>query len=167
MHLLRVVDGAGEPHPSLPRRAPKASPKRPKVWPWCLAVPSVLAAAGQEPGAARRTLPPDARRAPTSTSAMSAAPRSPTSRSRAWWAAPTATRSSPTTWRASLAGGAEPAEHLGKIPRSGPETDTLRHEILRLQRMLRELVDCERFEEAAGVRDRLAELGQRLEEGSA
>jgi protein arginine kinase activator len=64
-----------------------------------------------------------------------------------------------------LAGGAEPAEHLGKIPRRGPETDNLRHEILRLQRMLRELVECERFEEAAGVRDRLSELGQRLGEG--
>jgi protein arginine kinase activator len=65
-----------------------------------------------------------------------------------------------------LAGGSEPVEHLGKIPRRGPETDTLRHEILRLQRMLRELVECERFEEAAGVRDRLTELGQRLGEGA-
>jgi protein arginine kinase activator len=64
-----------------------------------------------------------------------------------------------------LAGGAEPVEHLGKIPRRGPETDNLRHEILRLQRMLRELVECERFEEAAGVRDRLTELGQRLGKG--
>jgi protein arginine kinase activator len=63
-----------------------------------------------------------------------------------------------------LAAGAEPAEHLGKIPRRGPETDSLRHEILRLQRMLRELVECERFEEAAGVRDRLTELDQRLGE---
>jgi protein arginine kinase activator len=64
-----------------------------------------------------------------------------------------------------LAGGAEPVEHLGKIPHRGPETDNLRHEILRLQRMLRELVQCERFEEAAGVRDRLTELDQRLGEG--
>lgn len=64
-----------------------------------------------------------------------------------------------------LAGGAEAVEHLGKIPHRGPETDNLRHEILRLERMLRELVECERFEEAAGVRDRLAELGQRLGEG--
>ena len=60
--------------------------------------------------------------------------------------------------------GAEPVEHLGKIPHRGPETDNLRHEMLRLQRMLRELVACERFEEAAGVRDRLTELGQRLEQ---
>lgn len=67
---------------------------------------------------------------------------------------------------ASLPDGAEPVEHLGKIPHRGPETDTLRHEIMRLQRMLRELVACERFEEAAGVRDRLAELGQRLEGGA-
>ena len=65
-----------------------------------------------------------------------------------------------------LAGGSEPVEHLGKIPRRGPETDTLRHEILRLQRMLRELVEHERFEEAAGVRDRLTELDQRLGEES-
>jgi protein arginine kinase activator len=64
-----------------------------------------------------------------------------------------------------LAAGAEPAEHPGKIPRRGPETDNLRHEMLRLQRMLRELVECERFEEAAGVRDRLTELGQRMGEG--
>ncbi len=62
---------------------------------------------------------------------------------------------------------AEPVEHLGKMPQRGPETDTLRHEMLRLQRMLRELVACERFEEAAGVRDRLTELGQRLEGGEA
>jgi protein arginine kinase activator len=63
-----------------------------------------------------------------------------------------------------LAGGAEPVEHLGKIPHRGPETDNLRHEILRLQRMLRELVEHERFEEAASVRDRLTELGERLGE---
>jgi protein arginine kinase activator len=60
----------------------------------------------------------------------------------------------------------EVTEHLGKIPHRGPETDNLRHEIMRLERMLRELVACERFEEAAGVRDRLSELGQRLEGGS-
>jgi protein arginine kinase activator len=58
---------------------------------------------------------------------------------------------------------AEPIEHLGKVPLRGPETDTLRHEMMRLERMLRELVAHERFEEAAGVRDRLAELGQRLD----
>jgi protein arginine kinase activator len=65
-----------------------------------------------------------------------------------------------------VAGGDEPAPHLGKVPHRGPETDTLRHEMLRLQRMLRELVACERFEEAAGVRDRLTELGQRMESGT-
>jgi protein arginine kinase activator len=62
---------------------------------------------------------------------------------------------------------AEPVEHLGKMPLRGPETDTLRHEMMRLERMLRELVEHERFEEAAGVRDRLAELGQRLDGGEA
>jgi protein arginine kinase activator len=64
-----------------------------------------------------------------------------------------------------IAQGPEPVEHVGKMPQRGPETDTLRHEIMRLERMLRELVACERFEEAAGVRDKLAELGQRLEVG--
>lgn len=67
----------------------------------------------------------------------------------------------------SLVGGEEaPREHVGKMPRRGPETDTLRHEMMRLERMLKELVACERFEEAAGVRDRLVELGQRLESES-
>jgi protein arginine kinase activator len=65
-----------------------------------------------------------------------------------------------------LSEGTETTEHLGKIPHRGPETDNLRHEIMRLERMLRELVACERFEEAAGVRDRLSELGQRLEGGA-
>jgi protein arginine kinase activator len=60
---------------------------------------------------------------------------------------------------------AEPTEHLGKVPLRGPETHTLRHEMMRLERMLRELVAHERFEEAAGVRDRLTELGQRLDGG--
>jgi protein arginine kinase activator len=59
----------------------------------------------------------------------------------------------------------KPVEHVGKVPRRGPENDAVRHEVMRLERMLRELVECERFEEAAGVRDRLTELGQKLEEG--
>ncbi len=50
--------------------------------------------------------------------------------------------------------------HLGKMPARGPEGAGARREVLRLQRMLRELVESERFEEAAGVRDRLAELGE-------
>jgi protein-arginine kinase activator protein McsA len=37
--------------------------------------------------------------------------------------------------------------------------------MMRLERMLRELVEHERFEEAAGVRDRLTELGQRMDGG--
>lgn len=56
-------------------------------------------------------------------------------------------------------------EHMGKIPLRGPESDSLRHEMMRLERMLRELVEHERYEEAAGVRDRLAELGERLDGG--
>lgn len=52
------------------------------------------------------------------------------------------------------------AYHLGKLPARGPEGAVARREVLRLQRMLRELVEAERFEEAAGVRDRLAELGE-------
>jgi protein arginine kinase activator len=59
----------------------------------------------------------------------------------------------------------KPTEHVGKVPRRGPENDSVRHEVMRLERMLRELVECERFEEAAGVRDRLTELGEKLEEG--
>ena len=62
---------------------------------------------------------------------------------------------------------AEPVEHLGKVPLRGPESDSLRHEMMRLERMLRELVEHERFEEAAGVRDRLTELGQRMDGGEA
>lgn len=58
--------------------------------------------------------------------------------------------------------GEQPREHVGKMPRRGSEVDSLKHEIMRLERMLKELVACERFEEAAGVRDRLAELGKRL-----
>ncbi len=65
-----------------------------------------------------------------------------------------------------LPAGTGAAEHMGKIPHRGPESDNLRHEIMRLERMLRELVECERFEEAAGVRDRLSQLGERLEDGS-
>ncbi len=53
------------------------------------------------------------------------------------------------------------------MPLRGPETDTLRHETMRLERMLRELVEHERYEEAAGVRDRLTELGQALDGGEA
>jgi protein arginine kinase activator len=60
---------------------------------------------------------------------------------------------------------AEPVEHLGKVPLRGPESDTLRHEMMRLERMLRELVQHERFEEAAGVRDRLTEITLKLGEG--
>jgi protein arginine kinase activator len=50
------------------------------------------------------------------------------------------------------------AGHLGKVPSRPESRDAGQLEVLRLQRMLRELVQHERFEEAASVRDRLAEL---------
>lgn len=55
---------------------------------------------------------------------------------------------------------AEARRHVGKLPGRAPEGASARREVLRLQRVLRELVELERFEEAAGVRDRLAELGE-------
>lgn len=54
----------------------------------------------------------------------------------------------------------EALEHLGKVPARNPQGATDRREVLRLRRMLLELVDSERYEEAAGVRDRLTELGE-------
>lgn len=59
-----------------------------------------------------------------------------------------------------------PGGYAGKVPRRGPEADAVRHEMMRLERMLKELVACERYEEAAGVRDRLVELEQLLESES-
>jgi protein arginine kinase activator len=49
-------------------------------------------------------------------------------------------------------------EHMGKTPSRIPSDQHVRREVVRLRRMLSELVESERFEEAAGVRDRLAEL---------
>lgn len=63
-------------------------------------------------------------------------------------------------------GDAELSAHLGKVPQRGSEIDVTRREVMRLQRMLLELVDCERFEEAASVRDKLTELGQTTPGGS-
>jgi len=60
--------------------------------------------------------------------------------------------------------GSEPAEHEGKVPRMGSDPHDMRHEVTRLKRMLRELVETERFEEAASVRDRLADLAHDLDE---
>jgi len=48
--------------------------------------------------------------------------------------------------------------HLGKVPSRSPVGEADQREVLRLRRMLTELVESERFEEAASVRDRLAEL---------
>ena len=66
----------------------------------------------------------------------------------------------------SLASPEKQAGHLGKVPQRGSASDTVRHEMLRLQRMLRELVETERFEEAASVRDRLVELTETLSGGA-
>jgi protein arginine kinase activator len=65
---------------------------------------------------------------------------------------------------AAVQDGVDPVEHLGKIPHRAPASDTLRHEVIRLKRMLSELVETERFEEAAGVRDRLADLARDQQE---
>jgi protein arginine kinase activator len=46
----------------------------------------------------------------------------------------------------------------GKLPRNLPVELDGRREVVRLRRMMTELVENERFEEAASVRDRLAEL---------
>ena len=68
--------------------------------------------------------------------------------------------------RTLVQGDVELSAHLGKVPQCGSEGDVVRREVMRLQRMLRELVDCERFEEAASVRDKLAELGRTIVGGS-
>lgn len=68
--------------------------------------------------------------------------------------------------RSMVQGDAELSAHLGKVPQHGSEKDVLRREVMRLERMLRELVDHERYEEAASVRDRLAELGRTIARGS-
>jgi protein arginine kinase activator len=62
--------------------------------------------------------------------------------------------------------GHELTAHLGKTPAQGSEADKVQREVLRLQHMLRELVEFERYEEAASVRDRLAELTAVVAQGS-
>jgi protein arginine kinase activator len=59
--------------------------------------------------------------------------------------------------------GLGPRLHQGKVPRQVPASLLLRREIRRLERMLQELIEDERFEEAASVRDRLLELGDGTE----
>ncbi|GAB4245527.1 MAG: UvrB/UvrC motif-containing protein [Thermoleophilia bacterium] len=56
----------------------------------------------------------------------------------------------------------EAGMHLGKEPGAPAGQVSTKREVLRLERMLAELVGDERFEEAAGVRDRLAELSARM-----
>jgi protein arginine kinase activator len=55
--------------------------------------------------------------------------------------------------------------HTGKVPHRPMAAGREGREILRLRRMLTDLVDSERFEEAASVRDRLSELGEQLPRG--
>jgi len=62
--------------------------------------------------------------------------------------------------------GSTAGAHLGKIPRRSPIGAGEQREVLRLKRMLDELVESERFEEAAGVRDRLAELARDIAPGT-
>ncbi len=52
------------------------------------------------------------------------------------------------------------AHHVGKTPENAGHTEVARkrHEILECQRKLREAVELEHYEEAAGLRDRLATL---------
>jgi protein arginine kinase activator len=57
-----------------------------------------------------------------------------------------------------IASAHDSAVYQGKLPRHLPAGLEGQREVVRLRRMLSELVDNERFEEAAGVRDRLAEL---------
>jgi protein arginine kinase activator len=51
-------------------------------------------------------------------------------------------------------------DHLGKVPGRTMAGDPGQREVFRLRRMLKELIDSERYEEAASVRDRLAELAR-------
>ncbi len=61
-------------------------------------------------------------------------------------------------------GGSEAPEHVGKQPSHGQPALEERREVVRLEHMLKELVDDERYEEAAGVRDRIAELAELVAE---
>lgn len=59
----------------------------------------------------------------------------------------------------------EEPSHAGKVPSRVPGDERQRREVVRLQRMLHELVESERFEEAASVRDRLAEIESSMAAG--
>lgn len=162
VHLLRVVDGAVK-HARLCAGCAQNLAQQTEGLALVLAVPSALRRAGKattEEGATEASsgsIEPEARFCPFCGTTLSDLKES----GLVGCAKCYETFSS--YLQASLRGGAQPVEHQGKIPQRGPESDNLRHEIMRLERMLRELVAHERFEEAAGVRDRLAELGQRLE----
>lgn len=61
-------------------------------------------------------------------------------------------------------GGSEASGHVGKQPSHDQPDLEQRREVVRLEHMLKELVDDERYEEAAGVRDRIAELAELVAE---
>ena len=163
MHLLRVVDGASPIRISAPT-APRAIAEETEGLALVLAVPSVFRRLTQEhrgerPGARCPHPAEEDRFCGVCGTTLTDLKES------GMVGCPNCYQVFAEYLQTALEGDTKPVEHLGKMPRRGPETDTLRHEIMRLERMLRELVECERFEEAAGVRDRLTELGQRLEEG--
>ena len=97
-------------------------------------------------------------------SAPCAVPRSPISKRPARWAARSATRCSPSSSGRRSRKEGTPWSTWARC-RAGVRPPTrVRHEVIRLKRMLSELVETERFEEAAGVRDRLADLARDLQE---
>lgn len=49
-------------------------------------------------------------------------------------------------------------KHAGKIPRRAPRTATMQAELAQLRQRLQVLVDEEKYEEAARIRDRIREL---------
>lgn len=52
-------------------------------------------------------------------------------------------------------------QHSGKVPNRSAADHQLRQEISRLRRQLQELIEAERYEEAAQLRDRIRELEAR------
>lgn len=52
-------------------------------------------------------------------------------------------------------------QHAGKAPARLGQKDTLRQELARLRRQMQELINAERYEEAAQLRDRIRELEAR------
>lgn len=162
MHLLRVVDGKVS-HTHLCPRCAEGVAEQTEGLALVLAVPSVLRNLGKT-AAADRPAPETAAAASERFCGVCGTTLSDLKESGLVGCAE-CYRVFAEHLRATIKPEPQPVEHMGKIPLRGPESDSLRHEIMRLERMLRELVQHERFEEAAGVRDRLAELGERLDGG--